>query len=334
MDSAIEEVLEDQASPQDYDDESSFEVISDSDDPVSPETDHSAPAKPVDETSAPAPTPARQNGNAASSSLVDLTESGSAGKNVQAAPAKLVTYHSTPTKPVAEKPAHAPTPDPGNAASSSLVVLAGSGSADKNVLSAPAVLVAETIAPAPTPDPETGNTASSSLVVLAGSGSAANIVQEALVELVAETTAPATMPEPKTGNAASSSLAVFAGSGSAGNHFQDENSLAIGQSDEGYRERDQRRAEKFQYTILSKEKSTISFANQISTTTLTDVKDFGVNHDLLFRRYLSCPELDNHSDSDDSDDSDCSIDIIDEQNEVKLNNFTYFSDSGNFVAPQ
>ena len=316
MDSSIEKVLEDQAAAQDYDAESSFEVISDSDDPVSSETDHSAPAKPVDETSAPAPTPARQNGNAASSSLVDLTESGSAGKNVQAAPAKLVTYHSTPTKPVAEKPAHAPTPDPGNAASSSLVVLAGSGSADKNVLSAPAVLVAETIAPAPTPDPETGNTASSSLVVLAGSGSAANIVQEALVELVAETTAPATMPEPKTGNAASSSLAVFAGSGSAGNHFQDENSLAIGQSDEGYRERDQRRTEKFSAFYSFEREREI---NHLISKVDENLDPF-VDLDLQPRLYLSMPNLRNLSDDDDTD---CSIDIIDEQHEVNLNNVIF-----------
>ena len=317
MDSAIEEVLKDQASPQDYDDESSFEVISDSDDPVSPETDRSTPAKPIDP----------ETGNAASSSLVDLAGSECAGKNVQAAPPKLVTYHSTPAKLVAETPAPAPMPDPktGNASSSSLVVLAGTGSADKNVLSAPAELVAlvEIMAPASTPDPETGNAASSSVVVLAGSGSAANNVQAAPAEIVPETTAPAPRPDRETGNAVSSSLAVLAGSGSADNNFQDENSLVIGQSDEEYRERDQRRAENFSAHNC--------FEREREINNDPDVKDLDFNPYLLFRRYLSCPELGNHSDSDDSD---CSIDIIDEQNEVKLNNVTYFSDSENFVALQ
>ena len=315
MDSAIEEVLKDQASPQDYDDESSFEVISDSDDPVSPETNQSTPAKPIDETTALTPDP--ETGNATSLSLVDLA--GSAGKNVQAAPPKLVTYQSTPTKPVAETPAPAPTPDPntGNVASSSLV-LEGSGSADKNV-----EIVAETIAPAPTPDTETGNAASSSLVVIAGSGSAANNVQAAPAELVPETTAPAPRPDPETENAVSSSLAILAGSGSAGNTFQEENSSVIGQSDEEYRERDQRRAENFSAHNC--------FEREMEINNDPDVKDLDFNPYLLFRRYLSCPELGNHSDSDDSD---CSIDIIDEQNEVKLNNVTYFSDSENFVALQ
>ena len=191
MDSATEKVLEDQAAAQDYDGESSFEVISDSDDPVSSETDHSPPAKPVDKT-----------------------------------------------------PAPALMPDLGNEASSSIIVLSGSGSASKNVLSATVELVAETTAPAPTADTETGYAASSSLVAFAGSGSTANNVQAASSDLVGETTAPAPRLDLKTGNAASSSLAVLEGSGSAANNFQDENSV-IGQSDEEYRERDQREAENF-----------------------------------------------------------------------------------------
>ena len=250
MDSATEKVLEDQAAAQDYDGESSFEVISDSDDPVSSETDHFPPAKPVDET-----------------------------------------------------PAPALMPDLGNEASSSIIVLSGSGSASKNVLSATVELEAETTAPAPTAHTETGYAASSSLVAFAGSGSTANNVQAASSDLVGVTTAPAPRPDLKTGNAASSSLAVLDGSGSAANNFQDENSV-IGQSDEEYRERDQRMA---------------FFEKEREINNEPCVKDFDPYPELLFRRYLSCPELYNHTDSDDSD---CSIDIIDDQNEVKPNNIS------------
>ena len=127
MDSAIEEAVEDQASTQDYDDESSFEVISDSDDPVSSETDHSPPAKPVDETLAPDLMP--DLGNEASSSIIVLSGSGSASKNVLSATAEHVA--ETPGC----LPAPAPTPDTEteNAASSSLILLSKSGSTDKNV---------------------------------------------------------------------------------------------------------------------------------------------------------------------------------------------------------
>ena len=298
MDSVTEKALENQAAAQDYDAESSFEVISDSDDPVSSETDHSAPAKPVGETPAPALMP--DLGNEASSSIIVLAGSGSAGKNVLPATAELVAE----TPGCLPAPAPAPTPDTEteNSASSSLVLLSDSGSTDKTVQSSPAKPVDET--PAPTPDPETGNAASSSIVVLAGSGNAVNNVHAVPLELVTETTAPFPRSAPETGNAASSSLVVLAGSGSAGNNFQDENSLLIGQSDEEYRERDQRMA---------------FFEKEREINNEPCVKDFDPYPELLFRRYLSCPELYNHTDSDDSD---CSIDIIDDQNEVKPNNIS------------
>ena len=270
MDSATEKVLEDQAAAQDYDGESSFEVISDSDDPVSSETDHFPPAKPVDET-----------------------------------------------------PAPALMPDLGNEASSSIIVLSGSGSASKNVLSATVELEAETTAPAPTAHTETGYAASSSLVAFAGSGSAANNVQAASSDLVGETTAPAPRLDLKTGNAASSSLDVLEGSGSAAIHFQEEKSV-IGQSDEEYRERDQSGAEKFSaHNSFEREREINNLIPKAEFNNDPYNRDFSVTPELLFRRYLSCPELYNHSDSDDSD---CSIDIIDDQNEVKPNNVTYFSD--------
>ena len=264
MDSAIAEVSEDQASPQDYDDESSFEVISDSDDPVSSETDHSQPAKPLDETLAPALI-MPDLGNEASSSIIVLSESGSTGKNVQSAPAK----------PVDEKPA--PTPDPETAGSSSLVFLAGSGSACKNFQSEPSELVAESTPPASTANP---------------------------------------------GNAGSSRIAALAGSGSAGNNFQDENSLVIGQSDGEDRERDQKRTERFSaLNSFEREKEIYNEIKYLIRKADEDIDPFE-NHDLQPRLYQSMPDLRNVSDDDDTD---CSIDIIDEQNEVNLNNVIFLN---------
>ena len=309
MDSAIAEVSEDQASPQDYDDESSFEVISDSDDPVLSETDHSPPAKPVDETLAPALMP--DLGNEASSSIIVLSGSGSASKNVLSATAELVA--ETPGC----LPAPAPTPDTEtkNSASSSLVLLSKSGSTDKNVQSAPAKPVDEK--PDPTPDPETAG--SSSLVFLAGSGSACKNFQSEPSELVAESTAPASTPDPGTGNAGSSSLVVLEGSGSADNSFQDQNSLVIGQSDKEDRERDQKRTERFSaHNSFEREREINYLIHKADENIDPFVEEFGLNHNLQPRLYLSMPELRNLSDDDDTD---CSIDIIDEQNEVNLKAF-------------
>ena len=273
MDSAIEKLLEVQAAVQDYDDESSFEVISDSDDPVSSETDHSPPAKPLHES--PAPTP---------------------------------TFN----------------PETGNKSSSSLVILARSRSADKNVQSVPSEIVDETPAPAPKPEPETGNEASSSLVILAGSGSACKHALSATAKLVAETIAPAPTPDPETGNAASFKLVVLAGSGSADNNFQDENSLEINQYD---RERDQRRTEKFSALNSSEKEWEINnLSRKVDFNNAPYFQEFGINLDLQPRLYHSMPELSNLSDEDDTDN--CSIDIIDEQNEVNLNNVIFDMPTG------
>ena len=312
MDSAIAEVSEDQASPQDYDNESSFEVISDSDDPVSSETDHSPPAKPVDETLAPALMP--DLGNEASSSIIVLSGSGSASKNGLSATAELVA--ETPGC----LPAPAPTPDTEteNSASSSLVLLSESGSTDKTVQSAPAKPVDEK--PAPTPDPETAG--SSSLVFLAGSGSACKNFQSEPSELVAESTAPASTPDPGTRNAGSSSLAVLEGSGSEDNSFQDENSLVIGQSDGEDRERDQKRTERFSaLNSFEREKEIYNEINYLIRKADEDIDPFD-NRDLQPRLYQSMPDLRNVSDDDDTD---CSIDIINEQNEVNLNNVIFLN---------
>ena len=310
MDSAIAEVSEYQASPQDYDDESSFEVISDSDDPVSSETGHSPPAKPVDETLAPALMPDLEN--EASSSIIVLSGSGSASKNVLSATAELVA--ETPGC----LPAPAPTPDTEteNSASSSLVLLSESSSTDKNVQSAPAKPVGERHAP--TPDPETAG--SSSLVFLAGSGSACKNFQSEPSECVAESTAPASTANP--GNAGSSRIATLAGSGSAGNTFQDENSLVIGQSDGEDRERDQKRTERFSaHNSFEREREINYLIGKADENIDPFVEEFGLNHNLQPRLYLSMPELRNLSDDDDTD---CSIDIIDEQNEVNLSNVIIF----------
>ena len=267
MDSATEKALENQDAAQNFDAESSFEVISDSDDPVSSESDHSAPAQPVDET----PSPALM-------------------------------------------------PDLGNEASSSIIVLAGSGSAGKNVLPATAELVAETPgclpAPAPTPDTETDYSASSSLVLLSESGSTGKKVQSAPFELVAETTAPASTPHPGTANADSSSLAVLAGSGSADDNFQDENSMVIGQSYGEDRDRDQKRTEGFSAFYSFEREREI---NHLISKVDENLDPF-VDLDLQPRLYLSMPNLRNLSDDDDTD---CSIDIIDEQHEVNLNNVIF-----------
>ena len=175
--------------------------------------------------------------------------------------------------------------------------------------------------PAPTPDPETAG--SSSLVFLAGSGTACKNVQSAPAELVAETTAPASTPDPGTGNAGSSSLVVLEGSGSVDNSFQDQNSLVIGQSDKEDRERDQKRTERFSaHNSFEREREINYLIHKADENIDPFVEEFGLNHDLQPRLYLSMPELRNLSDDDDTD---CSIDIIDEQNEVNLNNVIFLN---------
>ena len=97
--------------------------------------------------------------------------------------------------------------------------------------------------------------------------------------------------------------------------------MVVGQSYGEDRDRDQKRTEGFSaFYSFEREREINHLVCKLDENLDPFVDEF--DHDVQPRLYLSMPDLRNLSDDDDTD---CSIDIIDEQNEVNLNNVIFLN---------